>query len=122
MQVREHSVFAVRFSDDSIYFAARKTWPEGSIRSLKWAENKAESSEPSPMVKTYIKHQGMSQNVELFRELSRQEARLIESNLIRHYRVNEFITLNVKEDTEVLIINETRSPIPSIQRYCKMWL
>mgnify|MGYP001332577311 CR=1 FL=1 len=117
MIIRKHSVFLASFTDNSMYFAARMNWPENAKKSLQWTKKQSEEhSEIHPLVKVSLKFEGVAKHKQLVSDLTKKEANLLKSNLIRYHQANGKNVLNLKVETEVALEDRKK---PSIMRYCK---
>ncbi|MGF1862375.1 hypothetical protein [Photobacterium profundum] len=110
---REHCVFLEKFEDDSVYYAAKKKWPETAKKSLAWAKLQKRAR---PLVDKYIQFDGVGQRTLLVSGLSKKEAQLLKCNLIRNSAARGEYNLNVKEEIDIELIPER---FALIQRYCE---
>ncbi|WP_099609896.1 hypothetical protein [Vibrio coralliilyticus] len=112
-QPREHSVFLEKFEDGSVYFAAKKQWPENAAKSLSWAKLQKRQR---PLVAKYLKFDGQSSRQQLATKLSKKEAELMKSSLIRNSVLMGDNNLNIIKETDVDLSD---GRVSAIQRYCK---
>lgn len=111
---REHSVFLEKFADGSVYYAAKKQWPESASKSLAWAKSQKRQR---PLVEKYLQFEGQSEvRRQLVSGLSKKEAELIKSNLIKRSKERGENNLNLIKESNVDLLS---GYVAGVQRYCK---
>ena len=106
----EHCLFLEKFADGSVYYSAKKRWSGSSAENLRWAKSE---SPLRPLVAKYLKYEGEATRTKLADELSRREASLLKSELIKRSEAMGQPVLNTKGK-----INATLTCMRSIKRHC----
>jgi len=103
-----YHVFVEVFEDSSVYFAAKKNWPENASKSLSWAKSVKEEFPHSerPLVEKYLEFKGVSKRINLASELSKKEAGLLKNNLIRKYFNSKCLNVQMKTFVELSTMNK----------------
>ncbi|KGK15337.1 hypothetical protein [Vibrio navarrensis] len=111
---REYSVFLEKFADGSVYYAAKKKWPESATESLAWAKSQKRQR---PLVEKYLQFEGQAEiRQQLVSGLAKVEAEIIKSNLIERSKEQGKNTLNIIKKSNVVLESGN---VAAVQRSCK---
>ena len=84
-----HCIYAAIFSNSSIFFTARENDnpPEDSQSSLEWAKDEERRGNGRRfLVAATLEHKGISNNVQIASNLSKEESEQVRYQLVHHFR------------------------------------